>query len=145
MAAEGSVIRGDSAMPNGRPISVLILYSHPLLGEGIAKLLAAEPGLEVMPVDGADAKSAEQMLAHAPDVVIFERGDGDRAVELLESVPDALVIDVGIDAGPAFTYHREQISARFDGILQAIRQSRRASRRLPTGVPKDPPGVIVRS
>ena len=131
-------------MPNGQPVSVLILYSHPLLGEGIARLLAAEPGLEVVPVDSADVESAEEMLAHAPDVVIFERGDGDRAVELLESVPDALVINVGIDAGPAFTYHREEISARFDGILEAIRRSPRAGRHPPRGVPIDPSGVTAR-
>lgn len=137
--------REDVAMPDGRPVSVLILYSHPLLGEGIARLLAAEPGLDVVPVHSADLESAEQMLALAPDVVIFERGDPDRAIELLELVPDALVIDVGIDAGPAFTYHREEISTRFDGILEAIRQSPRAGRRPPTAVPMDPPGVIARS
>ena len=39
-------------MQDDRPISVLILYAHPLLGEGIAGLLASEPGLEVVAVKG---------------------------------------------------------------------------------------------
>lgn len=132
-------------MHDGRPFSVLILYSHPLLGEGIARLLESEPGLSVSSVNSVDVEAAERLLALAPDVVIFERGEHDRAVQLLEFVPDALVIDVGIDAGPAFTYHREKISAKFDVILAAIRQLPRARRRGRTASEQEAPGVVVGS
>jgi DNA-binding NarL/FixJ family response regulator len=115
-------------MPDDRRISVLILYAHPLLGEGLAGLLLAEPGLDVLPVYLGDHDAARRSLALAPDVVIFERSDPDRAIDILELAPEALVIDVGIDTGPAFTFHREEINARPEGILQAIRQVRMIDR-----------------
>jgi DNA-binding NarL/FixJ family response regulator len=108
-------------VPDDRPISVLILYAHPLLGEGLAGLFSSEPGLDVVAVKSDDAGLVERGLAASPDVVIFERGDPDRAVEILESVPGALLIDVGMDAGPTFTYHRQEIPARPEGILELIR------------------------
>ncbi len=115
-------------MPDDRPISVLILYAHPLLGEGLAGLLSSEPGLNVAAVKSDDAGMVERAVAAAPDVIIFERGVPDRAIEILELAPEALVIDVGIDTGPAFTFHREEINARPEGILQAIRQVRMIDR-----------------
>jgi DNA-binding NarL/FixJ family response regulator len=115
-------------MQDDRPISVLILYAHPLLGEGLARLFSSEPGLDVVAIQIGDAGKVERELAAAPDVIIFERGDPDRAIEILELAPEALVIDVGIDTGPAFTFHREQINARPEGILQAIRRVRMIDR-----------------
>lgn len=110
-------------MEDDRPISVLILYDHPLLGEGLAGLLASEPGMTVVAVGRDDTDAVERELAAGPQVIIFERGDPDRAVAILELVPDALVIDVGINPGPTFTYRREEISAWPDAILDAIRQA----------------------
>ncbi len=131
-------------MQDDRPISVLILFAHPLLGEGLAGLLSSEPGLKVVAVQGDDAAMVERGLAAAPDVIIFERGDPDRAVQILELVPDALIIDVGIGPGPTFTYRREEISAWPEGILAAIRQVSSPHRRAQTAVPMAPPGVAVR-
>jgi DNA-binding NarL/FixJ family response regulator len=132
-------------MPDQRPISVLILYAHALLGEGLAGLLAAEPGLEVDAVELDDAGTVERGLAAAPDVIIFERGDPDRAVKILELVPNALIIDVGMGPGPTFTYRREEISAWPDAILEAIRQasSPRPSARTP--IPLASPRASVRN
>jgi hypothetical protein len=110
-------------MQDDRPISVLILYAHALLGEGIAGLLAAEPGLKVIAIRSDEPGMIERGLAATPDVIIFERGDPDRAVEILELAPDALVIDVGIDPGPTFTYRREEISAWPEALVNAVRQA----------------------
>lgn len=132
-------------MQDDRPISVLILYAHPLLGEGLAGLLSSEPGLEVVAVPNDDAAMVERALAAAPDVVIFERGDPDRAVQILERAPDALIIDVGIGPGPTFTYRREEISAWPDAIIEVIRQASSLRRRGRTPVPIASPSVIVRS
>lgn len=120
-------------MQDDRPISVLILYAHALLGEGLADLLSAEPGLEVVAVGIDDSGSAERALETAPQVIIYERGDPDRAIKLLEFVPDALVIDIGIGAGPTFTYRRDEIAALPDAIVAAIRgvPPRRVGRRVP--------------
>lgn len=131
-------------MRDERPIAVLILYTHPLLGEGLAGMLAAEQDVTVTAVPLSDIGRTECALAAAPAVVIFERGDPDRAVEILERVPDALIIDVGIGPGPSFAYHRDEISALPDAIIEAIRSS---STRHPAGVPAPPitrPRIIAR-
>ena len=132
-------------MQDDRPISVLILYAHPLLGEGIAELLESEPGLEVVAVRSDERVMVERSLAAAPDVVIFERGDPDRAVEILEMAPAALVIDVGIGPGPTLTYRREEISARPEAILAAIRQAPARPDLETVPIQKTPPRVTVGS
>jgi DNA-binding NarL/FixJ family response regulator len=121
-------IARNIAVPDDRPISVLILYAHPLLGEGLARMFSSEPGLDVVAIQLCEAGMVERGLAASPDVIIFERGDPDRAIGILELAPEALVIDVGIDTGPAFTFHREEINARPEGILQAIRRVRMIDR-----------------
>lgn len=132
-------------MQDDRPISVLILYAHALLGEGLVGLLSAEPGLAIAAVRCDDTGMVERGLAAAPQVIIFERGDPDRAVQILELVPDALIIDVGIGPGPTFTYRREEIPAWPDAILATIRQasSRRGSGQTPVSTAS--PRVIVSS
>ncbi len=131
-------------MQDHRPTSVLILYAHPLLGEGLAGLLSSEPGLEVVAVQGDDIGAVERGLATGPDVIIFERGDPDRAVKILELVPDALIIDVGMGPGPTFTYRREEISAWPDAILEAIRQASSPGRSARTPVPMASPRAGLR-
>ncbi len=128
-------------MQDDRPISVLILYAHPLLGEGLADLLAAEPGLEVVAVRIDDSGSAERALKATPQVIIFERGEPDRAVEMLEFAPDALIIDIGIGSGRTFTYRRDEIAAVPDAIVAAIRAvpARPAGARTPKSEPSRRP------
>ena len=110
-------------MQEDRRVSVVILYTHPLFGEGIARLLAAEPGIDVTPVAASDVERAATSLALAPDVVIFERGDPDTATDILRFAPSALVIDVSLSPGPTFTYERHEIQAQPEVILEAIRQA----------------------
>ena len=116
-------------MQEDQRISVVVLYLHPLFGEGIARLLATEPGLDVVPVAESDAASAERLLEAAPDVVIFERGEPDTATDLLRSAPGALIIDVSLSPGPTFTIERHEIRDQPEGILQAIRRIRTPDRR----------------
>ncbi len=80
----------------------------------------------------------------SPEVIIYERGDPDRAVKILELVPDALVIDIGIGTGPTFAYRRDEISALPDAIVAAIHQapSRRCARHAP--VPIASRGLVTR-
>ncbi len=112
-------------MERSRRVSVVILYTHALLGEGLARLLAAESGLEIKAIESHDVASAEAALGALPDVVIFERSEPLQAVDLLKFAPDALLIDVGMDAGPTFSYQREEIPARPEGIVRAIRHMKR--------------------
>ena len=112
-------------MQADRQTTVVILYRHALFGEGIAHLLSTESDLAVSSVSSEDTEATARSLAAGPDVVIFERGIPDTAVEVLRAVPDALVIDVDLNPGPTFTYHREVIPAAPGDIVRAIRDVNR--------------------
>ena len=47
-------------MPDETRILVVVMYHHPLFGEGLARMLADEPGLEVVPVRTVDIVAAER-------------------------------------------------------------------------------------
>ena len=119
---------GSVEPPEDRRITVVVIFTHPLFGEGLAGMLAEEPGLDVVSVRAVDSQAAQRSLAGSPDVVILERSDPDRAPDVLHFAPDALVIDVSIGPGPTFTYHREEIPARPDGLISAIRAVRSLDR-----------------
>lgn len=121
-------------MRGTRHISVVILYTHPLLGEGLARLLAAEPDLDIVTIPTREVAAAEEAIATVPDVIIFERSEPLQAIDLMRFAPNALLIDVGMDAGPTFTYHREEIAAKPEGILRAIHHMRRSARGALVGV-----------
>lgn len=99
---------------------ILILFEHPLLGEGLKRLLHAEAGLQVelVHIDSFDA--ACSALSPTPDVVILERCAPVQAIDLLRLAPDALFIDVGLDSGPSWAYHRDQLSPQPEDLLRAI-------------------------
>ncbi|MFI5042854.1 MAG: hypothetical protein ACHQNA_13590 [Acidimicrobiales bacterium] len=99
---------------------VVILYANSLLGEGLGRILAADRSLSVELVHVDDAATAERALADPPDVVILERGLPRQALDLLRLVPSALFIDVGLDAGPTWTYCREELSPHPEDLLRAI-------------------------
>ena len=110
----------------GQHRRVAILYSHPLLGEGLAHLLGSARDLDVCLVHVDDLDQAEEALASQPDVVIVERGLHLQAVDLLPLASNALLIDVGLDAGPSWAYRREELSPQPEDILRTIRQRSRA-------------------
>jgi DNA-binding NarL/FixJ family response regulator len=92
-------------MEGPAPIRVVILYVHPLLGEGLAKLLAAEPGIAAAAISTDDAPGTAAALTSRPDAVIIESHEdavsmtlpGDVAVPLL------LFVDIAGAADPAPT------------------------------------------
>ena len=113
----------------GNARRVVILYDHPLLGEGLERLLRDRADIDVRLVRVDGVESAKAALESAPDVVIVERCAPVAAIDLLALAPGTLFIDVGLDAGPSWTYRREEISPRPEDILQAITgQPRPASR-----------------
>lgn len=121
---------------------VVILYSHPLLGEGLAHLLGGDHDLSVELVRVEDQPDLETALAGAPDVVIVERSVALKAIDLLRLAPSALLIDVGLDAGPSFSYRREELSPQPEEILRTIRaggRGPRGRRRAPAAVPIEAP------
>jgi DNA-binding NarL/FixJ family response regulator len=114
----------ETLVPNPQR-RVAILYSHPLFGEGLGHLLQTDDCLIVQLVHVDDLETAEAALALKPDVVVLERGLPVEALDLLRMAPNALLIDVGLDAGPSWAYRREELSPQPDEILRTIRSRAR--------------------
>ena len=99
--------------------TVVILYEHALLGEGIAKYLRAQIGVEATlgPENNPDA--VRSALALGPEVVIFESSDPYQQFNLTALVPHAVLIDVStvITRGSVLT----PCVAGLEQILQAVR------------------------
>ena len=101
---------------------VVILYEHALLGEGIAKYLRAQTGVEATIASGQDLEAVTSALADGPTVVIFEQSDTLRQIDLTALAPKAVLIDVStvVTRGPAVTPGE----AGLERILQAVCSSR---------------------
>jgi DNA-binding NarL/FixJ family response regulator len=74
---------------------VLVLYAHPLLGEGLASLLSAQDGVGAVAVDSHDEVARATALRSHPDLVIVEDTEQTRAFEPSGSAP---VVFVRVDA-----------------------------------------------
>ena len=89
---------GVSPDTNGQaPIRVVICDDHQIVAEGLAALLAAQPGIEVVAVAGSVAGAVDATRRYGPDVVLMDYGlpDGDGAkatVAVKEVRPQAKVV-----------------------------------------------------
>jgi chemotaxis response regulator CheB len=110
-------------------VRVLVLYSHPLMGEGLSRMLAAEPGVAVEAVDLGEADAVNAALATEPEVVVVEEGGAMDAAEVVRRSRAALVLDVDITTADGWTLRRELLSTRPDEFLEAIRGAVRHSGR----------------
>jgi DNA-binding NarL/FixJ family response regulator len=82
---------------------VLVLYAHPLLGEGLASLLNAQAGVGAIAVDGHDETARTAAMRSHPDLVIVEETEQTRAFEPSGSAPVVFVrvdADGGLRVGP---------------------------------------------
>ena len=104
--------------------TVVILYEHALLGEGVAKYLRAQIGVEATLGPANDPDAVRSALALGPHVVIFESGDPYQQFNLTTLVPHAVLIDVST----VITRGSVQVPcvAGLEQILQAIRESKSA-------------------
>ena len=98
--------------------SVVILYEHSLLGEGIAKYLRAELGVQATVASANDLEAVKAALATAPAVVIFQLSESLRQLDLAALAPQADLIDVSavVTRGAVFTPD----AAGLERILQAV-------------------------
>jgi len=99
----------------------VILYEHALLGEGIAKCLRAQTGIEATLGSAHDPVAVKSALALGPEVVIFESNDPFQQLDLATLVPHAALIDVStvITRGSVLA----PCVAGLEQILQAVRDS----------------------
>ena len=102
---------------------VVIVYEHALLGEGIAKYLRAQIGVEATLASTRDPEAVRSALACGPAVVIFESSDPFEKFDLTTLAPRAVLIDVStvVSRGSVVT----PSVAGLEQILQAVRDSRR--------------------
>jgi len=103
-------------------LSIVVLYRHPLLGEGIGQMLAAEPGVQVSYVPCSRSDPLEAAAAGHPDMLVVERCGCFDAPQLLDRFPEALVIDIGLGTGPTCVYRRQEIPGDPGAILQLVRR-----------------------
>ena len=101
--------------------TVVILYEHALLGEGIAKYLRAQLGVEATIASARDPEAVKSALSLSPEVVIFESNDPFQQFDLNTRVPHAVLIDVStvITRGSVVA----PCVAGLEQILQAVRDS----------------------
>lgn len=105
------------------PVRVLVLYSHPLMGEGLGRMLAAEPGVLVDAVDITVPGAVDEALAREPAVIVVEEGGAVDAADIVRRSNCPVVLDVDITTSSAWTLRRESLDSRPDAFLAAIRSA----------------------
>lgn len=105
------------------PDRVVVLYSHPLLGEGLGRMLAAEPDLIVTTVNLGTIEALDEALAAKPDVVVFEEGGPIGVLEVLRRSGATVVVDVDITSSTAWTLRRQALRSAPEEVLGAIREA----------------------
>lgn len=105
-------------------LSIVVLYSHPLLGEGIGRLLAAEPGARVTFIPAWADEPLEMAARVHPELILLERGASLDPLEAMARFPSAFVIDFSIGPGPTWVYRRQEIPGNPEAILQLVRRLR---------------------
>ena len=104
-------------------VRVLVLYSHPLMGEGLGRMLADEPGIEVSAVDVATPGAVDTALLLEPDVIILEEGGALDAADIVRRSTCSVVLDVDITTTNAWSLRREALSTRPDDFLASLRSA----------------------
>ncbi len=108
-------------------VHVVILYAHPLLGEGLAKVLSADDGVSAVAVAKDDAMAAAVALAARPDVVVVERIGRPDTAPFADHASAPLVLFVGLE-GTDDARQDETMTRDPEGIIRAIRSLKRTKR-----------------
>lgn len=84
---------------------VAVLYVHPLFGEGIARLLDGEEGMQAVRIDVREPDAPRLIEQLQPDMVILEGSARDLdLLGLFQALPDALVVCVSLGDNEARVY-----------------------------------------
>lgn len=102
------------------PVRVLVLYDHPLLGEGLSALMASVPDLHVERISMCDPDAMERAIAAEADVVILEEGGPVGLLDVLRGSRCRAIVDVSMSTSQAWTIRREQISTDPESLIDRI-------------------------
>jgi len=117
------------------PVRVLVLYDHPLLGEGLSALMASVPDLHVERIAMGDADAMERAMAADADVVILEEGGPVGLLDVLRGSRCRAIVDVSMSTSQAWTIRREEISTDPESLIDRIVGACLGDRRLVAPVP----------
>lgn len=107
---------------------VFIIYSHPVLAQGVQELLSHNTRLNVVGCESDIDRAIEQIKALAPDSVIVDAGDliGDITpvvTRILAARPESQVVQVSLDSNTLNIFRRQQKAAQgVDDLMQVIEQ-----------------------
>jgi hypothetical protein len=125
-------------------VRLAILYSHPLLGEGVGRMLDLEQDLDIEYVEASDSAAVKAAIAGHPDMVVVERSSGIDALGILRRTPETLVIEVSIDPGPTWVYRRQEIPGEPEAVLGLVRRLRGGHPTVAVEHDADPPIDVER-
>jgi hypothetical protein len=91
------------------------------MGEGLDRMLEAEPGIAVEAVDVSMPGAVDEALAQEPDVIIVEEGGPIDAGDIVRRSTCSVVLDVDINTTNAWSLRREALSTRPDDFLASLR------------------------
>ena len=95
--------------------SVLVIFSHDLLGQGLAARLEGM-GVLTCAVRSSDKRAAIEALRRGPDVVVVESTDARCLARVRRLSPKARVVDISESVGLGYP----ERALRFDVILDAL-------------------------
>lgn len=101
-------------------VRVLVLYDHPLLGEGLSALMASVPDLQVERICMCDPDAMERAIAADPDVVVLEEGGPVGLLDVLRGSRCRAIVDVSMSTSQAWSIRREEISTDPESLIDRI-------------------------
>lgn len=99
--------------------SVLVIFQHELLGEGLAARLRAL-GAAATTVRAGNPEALVEALERTPDLVVVESSDPECVDRIARLSPGSRVVDVTASIGRGYPTE----AMRFDVILKALRPDR---------------------
>jgi hypothetical protein len=113
-------------MQTERRRRVAVVYTHPLFGMGIARLLQPDNGLQVRCLNALLPDAGEQLRRLRPHAVVLE-GDEEHISfrDLAGAMPRALVIIVRLDDEVMDIYYGRQVMAACpEALVETIHRRR---------------------
>jgi DNA-binding NarL/FixJ family response regulator len=105
---------------------VVVLYTHPLFGQGIGQLLRADDQLDVTCLAATCEGTRDELVRLHPEAIVLEASPDEGLWDSLRDLPPSTVVRVGLDENTMDIYQRHQIlSAGPENLVQAIRASLR--------------------
>jgi DNA-binding NarL/FixJ family response regulator len=102
---------------SAQPIRVLAVDDHPLLREGIATLLAAQPDMELVAEASNGREAIEQYRLHRPDVILMDL-----------QMPEMNGVDAMIAISSEFPGARIIVLTTYTGDVQVMRALKAGAR-----------------